>query len=414
MFSCFFIVGHKDIVAFIVIDLRAALAAKPGGSSVSAVASGLFRGLPGGVKTTIDESKGQWAVDTEKFIRDSLLQFFVYIFADIKEFLSPDGPNKSQFHHSSFMTKRTSPAVSDSKSLIDFLGDFVKTKMFVRFCDNQRLEDASSKEVKSDNGWSKGKRLGSFGERRGSIVSDEEDDFHAVCSDLRHRQWATTVTNVRAAVISRHAATAAAFNMDGNSNKGFIAMEYHPLTLQYTSGQKGDGNGNSSSEHGSGNGVDMTTEASTGAGQQIIDKICSESHNSDSFSKIMHTIKIRLENCKAANCRGPGGISGLRALNLLRALLLSGPDCVLSASLDYIPVIQIMLAIGGGGGGGGGDPASGSAGSFGPLAGDIRTPALNVLSLLLDHKKLLHQVFYRLYLVILVRLLYLNNKDESS
>jgi hypothetical protein len=73
--------GHKDMVAFIVIDLRAVLAAKPGGTSVSSMTSGLLRGLPMGVRTTIDESIGKWAVDTEKFIRETLLQFFVYIFA---------------------------------------------------------------------------------------------------------------------------------------------------------------------------------------------------------------------------------------------------------------------------------------------------------------------------------------------
>jgi hypothetical protein len=41
-------------------------------------------------------------------------------------------------------------------------------------------------------------------ERRGSITCDEEDDFHAVCSELNYRQGSTSVTNVRAAVVSRY------------------------------------------------------------------------------------------------------------------------------------------------------------------------------------------------------------------
>ena len=369
--------GPRDIVAIIVNDLRAALTAKPGGSSVTAVASGLFRSLPGGVKSTVEESKGVWALETEKLLRDNLLQFFVYLFADLEEFLSPVPSTTTKsvvaaFDKKGFMNKRVSTAVGDSRAILDFLSDFVLSKMFGKFCDDRLSEkrERGGSDL-SGSGWGRGSGLPST--NMGNSGGDEEDDFHAVCADLRGRQMNNSVANVRSAVASRTAMTASSLNTDSSNGgcKGFVGMDFHPLTVQYTLGQK-DGNYESES-----------SEISAGA----VDRICFEAHQSDAFSKIMHTIALRLENCRAAVCRGVGGQAGVRALNLLRALLISGPECVLSAALDHIPGIRVILSQCGGGA----IPPQGlDFMSLGPVA-DIRIIALAVLSLLLDHKKLGHQ-----------------------
>ena len=367
----------RDMVAIIVSELRAALAAKPGGSSVTAVASGLFRGLPGVAKSTVEESKGQWALETEKLIRDTLMQFFVYLFADIEEFLFPpsantEGSPRAYFDRNAYLNKRSSASIGDSRSMLEFLYDFLQSNMFSKFCDEKFIEKKERDAIeKTGNAWGRGAANGGY------TGGDEEDDFHAVCSDLRGRYTVNSVANVRSSVASRTALTASALNID--NSKGLVGMDFHPLTVQYTLGQR-DGDASESSE------------AATSAAQQAIDRICSESHHTDQFSKIMHTIAIRLENCRAAACRGNGGLAGARALTLLRALLISGPECVLSASIDYIPVIRSILTLCGGG-----SPSAQSAEStsVGALA-DTRIIALAVLSLVLDHKKLSHQRKYSL------------------
>lgn len=373
--------GHRDIVALIMNDLRAALAAKPGGSSVSAVATGLFRGLPGGVKSTMEESKGLWTLDTEKLLRDTLLQFFAVLFADIEDFLSPgqvqqDGTVKAVFDRNSFMSRRGSATSGDSRAMLEFLSDFVRSKAFSKFCDGKLSEKKDREAADSSNsGWGKGSGLPSVS---GSNALDEEDDFHAVCSDLRNKQIINSVVNVRLSVAARTAVTASALNIDtsNGSSKGLVGMDFHPLTVQFTLGQKDDAS-------------DMS-ESTMGSAQLAVDRICTESHCTDAFSKIMNTITLRLDNCKAATCRGVGGQIGVRTLNLLRALLISGPECVLSASIDYIPVIRVILSQCGGGGA---TPQGLEFMSVGPVV-DIRVIALAVLSLLLDHKKLSHQRRY--------------------
>lgn len=373
--------GHRDIVALIMSDLRAALAAKPGGSSVSAVATGLFRGLPGGVKSTMEESKGVWTLETEKLLRDTLLQFFAVLFADIEDFLSPgqvqrDGTVKALFDRNGFMSRRGSATSGDSRAMLEFLSDFVRSKTFSKFCDDKLAEKKDRDAADStSSGWGRGSGLPSLSSNN---ALDEEDDFHAVCSDLRNKQIVNSVVNVRLSVAARTAITASALNID-NSNgscKGLVGMDFHPLTVQFTLGQRDD--------------ASDVSESTIGPAQQAIDRICAESHCTDAFSKIMSTITLRLDSCKAATCRGAGGQIGVRTLNLLRALLISGPECVLSASIDYIPVIRVLLSQCGGGGP---TPQGLEFMSLGPVV-DIRVIALAVLSLLLDHKKLSHQRRY--------------------
>jgi hypothetical protein len=156
---------------------------KPGGSSVSAVASGIFRGLPGGAKTTVDESKGLWGLETEKLLREELLKLFLYLFADIELFLSPkqDGSGKVDFDMGGFMNKRAAASAGgDSRALLEFLSDFLKSTMFSKFCDEKLKGKIDRKNVSKKcneniNSWGKGGN------------KDEEDDFQALCDDLRIR-----------------------------------------------------------------------------------------------------------------------------------------------------------------------------------------------------------------------------------
>ena len=55
---------------------------------------------------------------------------------------------------------------------------------------------------------------------------------------------------------------------------------------------------------------------------------------------------MRLESCKASMSRGTSGSAGVRALQLLRALLVTGPDAVLSFALDLIPTVRALMHLG--------------------------------------------------------------------
>ena len=396
--------GPKDMVAVIVNELRTALANKPGGSSVASVASGLFRGLPGGAKITMEESKGIWALETEKLLRDTLLQFFVYLFADIDEYLSNssrsnDSNSVTDFDKSNFMNKRASSAVGDSKAMLEFLNDFSYSKMFLKFCDEKIIEKNERTNGTACVDWGKGeeKPIGFSKERYQSNVVDEEDDFHSICSDIRLKCLIKSVANVRTCVSNRTARTATALNidnMDGNC-KGLIGMEFDILTVQYTLGNNSSNYVfNNNNNNNNNNNDDMTSDSINNTNQQIIDKICSDSQNSDTFFRIMNTITLRLENCKAATCRGTNASCGVRAMNLLRALLVLGPECVLSASIDYIPIIRILLNMCNTNTNNNNLQNQGlDFSSLGPIV-DIRPLGVAVLSLLVDHKKLILQRKY--------------------
>lgn len=121
------------------------------------------------------------------------------------------------------------------------------------------------------------------------------------------------------------------------------------------------------------------------AAQYMINKICSDSHRSDLFSRIMCTILTRLRTCVNSSGRGNAGSDGQRALILLRHLLVQGPESVLSVSFEFIPLITVLLRR---------QKKFNNALEY--LSGivDCRAAARTVLELLLDHKKLKRQRTY--------------------
>ena len=386
--------GPRDLVTVIVNELRTAIANKPGGSSVASVASGLFRGLPGGIKSTVEESKATWVLETEKLLKDTQLQFFVYLFADIDEYLTESSLSTptnfiADFDRANFMQKRSSSAVGDSKAMLDFLSDFFRSKMFIQFCNEKMMEKIERTTGMACVDWGKGQdRPKGFTKENYKVdVVHEEDDFHSICSDIRLNGLPTSVASVRSCVSNRTARTATALNIDNadGSCKGLIGMDFDILTVQYTLGQNIYVNNNNPTNQ---NNVsdDTTLEL----------KICEDSHNSDTFFKIMNTITLRFENCKAANCRGTNGSYGVRAMNLLRALLILGPEGILSASIDYIPIIRILINMCGTNANNVNSVNQGlDFTSLGSVF-DIRPIGMAVLSLLVDHKKLILQRKYAL------------------
>ena len=83
-----------------------------------------------------------------------------------------------------------------------------------------------------------------------------------------------------------------------------------------------------------------------------------------------------------ARSGNPGLSGGLKALVLLRALLVTGPEGALAAALDLLPVLRALLA--------GCKRKNGTAESQGPTAAmsSVRAAVMSVLELSLDHKKL--------------------------
>jgi hypothetical protein len=71
--------NQRDIMPMLLLDLKSALSAKPGSSSIQSVASGFLRGFPGG-SMSLAESKAQWSLEAERTLRDALTCFFVFLF----------------------------------------------------------------------------------------------------------------------------------------------------------------------------------------------------------------------------------------------------------------------------------------------------------------------------------------------
>ena len=64
-------------------DIKAALGAKPTANSVAQ----LLRSLPGGAKASVEEQRVQWGWEADKAVREALLVLWVYLFADVDEFV---------------------------------------------------------------------------------------------------------------------------------------------------------------------------------------------------------------------------------------------------------------------------------------------------------------------------------------
>ena len=75
----------------------------------------------------------------------------------------------------------------------------------------------------------------------------------------------------------------------------------------------------------------------------VVGALLLDASHGDRFPGIMNAIIYRLQSCSGnGGFKGTTGLGGVRALSLLRMLLVSGPEYVLSAGLDLVPLLRIM------------------------------------------------------------------------
>ena len=382
--------GPKDVVTAIISDLRSILAAKPGGGSIQAVASGLLKALPGGAKTTTEESRVQWALDAEKSLRDGLMQLFVYLLADM-EFAPPihsnggnassrnkkdafgDGDSRSAFDLNALMAKRNQ--MGDSQSLKEFFKLFTHSQMFERFCDD-KVKKRQEMKLKRK-------------------LVDDDDDFELICQDLRSRGMQITVANCKLAVQLYNQ------NHSLNASEGLglgkgIGSEFDVPTVQLTAGFLPGTNTQVTADDLEN--FDFMSANRDGVGKAIIG-ICEKANNTENFAKIMNTITVRLDGCRASGCRGISGNAGLKAMILLKHILIMGPESSLSYAVDHIRNIRACMAISSSLC----DTGKKSKAALQALdfmsqgaAVDVRLVGLSVLQLILDHVRLAYnRRFYR-------------------
>eukprot|EP01038_Epipyxis_sp_PR26KG_P004701 gene4701-6601_t len=355
--------GQQDIMATIIVKLKSSIiSTKPGSASLQSMATGLLRGLPGAAKS-LEEAKVQWQFDSEKILRDYLTIFFVYLFADMDDFYNPaaaqadgkknggkggkdsfaSGDPRALFDLRAFLYRKAQ--TGDSKNIIDFLQMFTHSQMFERFCDYRAKKIDRSRRLgmgTSNTGTSKQSNE-SMSDLLASSDVSATDVYEASCSDLISRQLPVTVLNAKQAVLSNGGSSL------GTSEGGVGRVDgtnFHTLTLQYTFGGYITNTGNDYdsifNESETGN---SSYEANSTTMKQTLERICLEACRSDAFIRIMNSIEFRLESCVVANCRGNPGTAGLRAVFLLRTLLISGPECVLTHSINLIPLLRSLIHI---------------------------------------------------------------------
>lgn len=428
--------GRKDIVANMVNDLRAILSSKPGNSSLSLVTTSVLRIVPGtGEKITTEEMLVRWTLDSEKQIRETLMQFYVYLFAEMEDFVVKggkvvtggksktkgnfsDGDTRSNYDLKGYIQKRES--MGDSLELLEFFEQFTHSQMFERFCD-ERFNRRKSKAPSSIAPTPTRGNLDFSG-----IVTPEWDDYDSICNDLKSSKLIATVANVKTVVTtasSNHLRSLYSGDKE-SSSKGFMgALEFYPLAVQMTAGILVtstsvykvkenifdallfiDGYELNASPAPS-NASTTTLSRHTHGFLVMMDSICQACKHSDVIPKVMRTIGLRLRSCIAAGCRGSGGSYGQIAIVLLKYLLLNGPECTLSYALDLIPTIRKIINIStklNNEKNGDKDSSSVAAAtqtafdfmSNGSAVIDIKVGANIVLTMLLDHKRFTLQRLY--------------------
>ena len=396
--------SQRDLMVMLVQDLKSVQANRPGSSSIQSVASGLLRNLPVGGGKSTDEAMLQWTLEAEKTLRDCLTCFYVYLFADIPDFYLN---NKLQI--AAFMNQKNSSGLS--RTLYEFLAEFIKRKMFSEYLEelvgtglfHGRVRDSSFERVTRSS--SSGSNL-----EVGLIFPEVDELFELTCMDVRNRGIVTS-TIAKQAVTAR---TTLGLNENPHtllSSGKIVTSHLHPFVLQFTATT-----GSSDAEvvmnltefadefglfginaAGYGRPISLSTTAS----KSIIDAfkdVMISCHSHEGIKKVFQTISYRLENCKAANCRGVAGVSGLKALQLMQIILVQGPSQTISFGLELIPVIRALLKIAKANHQGSTSKSSSvplppgalDFMSAGPFI-DPKIPALAVLSFLVDHRKLIYQ-----------------------
>lgn len=308
--------SSRDLVGALLTDLRAVLAAKPGATNPL---KGLFFGAASASvpKTQLPVPVMSWRGEGDRRVRETLLLFFVYLFHDASDFVN----SKSQFDLSSFKQHRVFQGVG--RTLLDFLVDFVSSKMFQKFLFSRKVADT--------------------------------DYFDCVSASVRQLP-AATVDAVRSVLSARRPQRPAPL---------------HPLTIRLCTAPNGS--------------VDSEADCADGSPwQQSAESLCSEAQQSDRCIRITQALGAMLQSCVDSGGRGAAGSQGLRAMLLLRLLLLRGPAATLSAALDFLPLLLALRRLR--------DEQRPLAAAIdfispGPLA-ELRKTSGVLLRLLLDHKRL--------------------------
>ena len=87
--------GPKDIMLTVISDLRSMIISTKPGSTLSSM-------LKGG--RSLEESKMQWSIESEKVIKDCLSCFFVYLFGNLEDFVIPAALLSSTIDHNNINT----------------------------------------------------------------------------------------------------------------------------------------------------------------------------------------------------------------------------------------------------------------------------------------------------------------------
>lgn len=383
--------SQRDIMAMLVLDLKSVLSNRPGSNSLQSVATGLLRGLPVPTVKSEEESSITWAYESEKTLRDCLTTFFVYLFGDLEDFLLfPTEPNapftlQNRFDRNGFFQRRTANGLG---RLQDFMNDFLRSGVFKKFLvdmikrtEVQRALPSGHRNTRTSSvsSVSSGGSTGNH-ERSSEPAQDVDDLFFIAANDLRVKQIPLTATNTKQAVTSKSTVGAGEVTLSfglkiGNAN-------FHQLTLLYTNAVNTDERlDNEDVQVPVWEVADRMKESSHS--MTHIERILADARNSDYIRKIFTVLSYRLESARASQARGAVGASAMRALYLLKVLLVQGPHATVSYALELLPMLRQLLHIKYTNGGN--DFMSSQS------ALDLRPMTLRVLSLLMDHRKLMTQ-----------------------
>jgi hypothetical protein len=319
--------GPRDLLVVMLAELRSLMASRPGASSMQAVTELIRTGVG---RTSVDSSKDRYPVDGERTVRQMLLLFYAYLFADMDD-CCKQGPTVSPFSKPAyegespvrapasksdaraafdlqmFVYKRQQ--AGDSKHILDFLAEFRDSQMFERFC-------AYRKEAVHNNKAS----------RTASVSSSEDvDDYNIVCVELKYRGLAPTVANVKA-VVQRILSVEREASYVGSVNASLVSdipsSFYHPLTLIATAA-----------------GTDVAATDELNAQFNVILRDCFG--NSEVMLKVMRTLALRLEEHRAAmKSNSSTKVVCSRVLDLVRYLLIFGPHAFVIELYDVVPIIK--------------------------------------------------------------------------
>lgn len=431
----------RDLMAMIVADLKTNISSsKPGTAAASLQAlqnslqekaGGVLMSLRGvaegglglGVQSlpqqfqslSPEEARLEWALSAEKSLREALTVFFVYLFAEIDDFvisnsnqtisnggvkaISGAGGSRDMVDLNSFLKYRKERS-SENKLLVDFLQEFIQSQMFERFCEERVQKKRRSSKVRTETlDPALLRRRSSTSSSSSSVGSDDDINelslYDASVAYLRAKGGPPTSSAVRTAV-------RATLEKSGYRD----TANFHPSTLSYTDPTNPNPSSMSAWEQASessatprtlsGNDLDNSSPNSS-----VVERILQDSANSEQIPRIMRTLTFRLEACALTQSRSAlANAGGLRSLSLLRFLLIGGSECVLSHALDFIPLLlrilrtskeqknnsnnnlpamDLLLSA---------PFASSASGAASPSSSSMRPLAVSVLSLLVDHRQL--------------------------